>query len=141
MAFFSDFLASLSKSARAALPSIRGLAQTDLSPTAIVKALRDSGVAIRTQDALDAVAALRGNVEGARAVRLTPTNQILNPDNFTIYPGNLNRTFGFSVLARGLAPSGETLNQYFLITSNELLTKEQILAKAEAFAFTKEKRY
>jgi hypothetical protein len=137
MPFFSDFLASLSKAARAALPAIRGLAQSELSPSKIVDALRAGGVAIRTQDALDAVAVLRGNVAGNRAIRLTPNNQILNPDNFTPYPGNLNRVHGFQVILRGIDVNGLPRNQDMLLTYNEPPTKQEVLDLAMSYAFGK----
>lgn len=136
MSLVSAMFETLSKSAKAALPFLTSAVEgSDESATKIISNLRDAGYAIRTQDARDIIAALRGKTSALQAMRLTPSNQILDPSNYRVAIGETLKNYSYKVLARTTgSQSGRPSNSYITVRSNTALSQEQILAVAQSIA-------
>lgn len=126
----------LTAGVRAALPFLTALsARPELSASQILRETRAAGFSVQTQQALDVIGALRDSIDNARAIRLTPPDQPVNPAFYTPTIGQLNFPYSFLVLARGTDPlTGLPVNKNVTVTSTVPLSQQQILATAESYA-------
>lgn len=132
-----DLFRVLSKGARAALPYLEAAAETAKTASEILEGAKELGFTIRRQTGLDIIGALRGKLDTRRYLRLTPHVDILNPDFFTTSITGLLRNYSYTVLARlHDEETGETLNQHITVSSNEVLSQEQIMDKASEFSMS-----
>lgn len=129
----APLLARVGKGARNAFPIFQSLSETNLNATAIVTQARAAGFSFKTQDAFDIIAALRDNQSTAQYLRSIDMNQLPNPDMFTNAPNNQLRNYSYRVVARGRNPdTGETINQNVVVSTNQVLTQQQVLDMATA---------
>jgi hypothetical protein len=130
----NPLFSGLTKGALQALPYLQNLAQNPLlSSTEILARVRAAGLGIRTQTGLDIIGVLRNNITTARAIRLTEGNTPIPSSTYGQGFGQKGK-FQFTVLVRGTdTQTGETRNQFVVVTSNSELTPNQIKATAETY--------
>jgi hypothetical protein len=130
-----DIFASLPSSARQLLPFFRQQAATEKTASEILRELKAEGVGIRRQTALDIIGALRGQISNARGARLQGPGFIPNPEQFGVAPNRLQRDFSHLVLVRSHdSQTGETINKYITVSTNELLSVQQIIDTAASYS-------
>jgi hypothetical protein len=137
MASLVDLLGQLTSAQRALLPFFESAAASNKTSSQILAELRESGRGIRTQVGLDIIGILRDNIDAGRQLRNIGPDVILNPALFGQGTGGQNRNYLFKVLARGVSSNGETLNRILTVSTNDLLTKNQILDTAKTYAYGK----
>lgn len=128
------FFLSLTKGTRQVLPFLQSAASSGLGANEILRQARAAGFSFRTQQALDVLGVLQNNVNLSRSIRTQPTNQPLDSSRFGTLIGNSLRNYRYTVLRRSTNKStGETSNEYVSVSSNDVLSVEQIISKAEEF--------
>jgi hypothetical protein len=125
-------LATLSATARAAYPIIKGGVARGLSANAIQGVLRAQSLGIRRQTLLDIIRA-ENNIERAQAaLRYVGLNRIPNPNRLPQALTRLRRRYSFVVEIAGRAiETGESILQNVTVSLDTVLTRGEIERLAE----------
>lgn len=130
-----ELFGTLTKGARAALPFLREAAETAASASEILRQASELGFAFRRQAGLDIIGALRNNVTAARAIRIAAPTVPLNPKSYGVSITKMLRNYSYTVLTRMRnSETGEVVNQHLTVSSNTVLSKNQILETAAGFS-------
>jgi len=125
-------LTRLPKSARLAYPFVKRAVSEGLSANAALKAWRESGGAIRRQTFLDLYRTVKGVEQAGARLRNLPLHSRPNPDRLPPAVHPILRRYSFEVRLRGVdSYTGETVERYITVSSNDLLTRREIELKAE----------
>ena len=138
----SAFLATLSRAARRAFPIIRRGVREGVSANRIQRLLQDHGLGIRRTNLLEIVRRERGVAAAGERLRFIPKGLRPDPSRLPEALTRLLRRFSFTVRIRGSDPrTGETLERFVNVASDEVLTRGELEAQGEAFVEGAAERY
>lgn len=115
--------------------ALSAFAETDLTATAALSKLREAGLSIGNEKGFKLYKALRSNID-ARSYILNVKNSVLsNPDRYGEALTSTLRQYSYKVRINAVDSEGENaFTQYITISSNDVLTKEQIYSMGEDIA-------
>lgn len=137
MSFTEEFLSLLSKTARAAIPAFRAVVAANPGATSqfLIDKLAEAGISIRRQDALSILRTLQDAVQRQDPFRSTPNDVVPSLDTFGRALTPTSQNFSYLVQIRGRHPeTGEKIVRHVTVTSNDILSKTQVLGVADSFA-------
>lgn len=127
----AGILDTLSRTARTAFPIIQRGVREGLSANAIQDVLSGRGLGIRRQTLLDLVRLERGVQETINVLRFIHPGSRPNPDRLPEALTKIRRSFSFNVEVRARRlDTGEPFSQFVTVSTDRLLTRQQIEAQA-----------
>ncbi len=136
MSFTEEALGLLTKGARAAIPFFRAAVEAAPGATSedIIGAVRELGASVRRTDALAIIRQLKGNLLQRPAFTSVPLNLLPSARSLGRALTRTSQNYSFIVRITGIHPeTDERIRRNVTVTSNKILSKQQVLDIAEGF--------
>jgi len=130
------------KASRGAWNLLQAGVEAGQSANQIIQSAMDLGLSFRRSTMLEVIRGLKDEVSARSYILSVRNNFLPNPQKFGVALTNLIREYSYRVRVEGIDPfTGEKLKIFSTVSTNQVLTKNQVIAVAEADVLSGVGRY